>query len=368
FMRRFCGIMAVMAAVVIGGCGCAERGEEYDLTSGVTEMSEITISADMPETVSESETIGSEVRESVEKSETEFGDTFADLPEDTDADGGETLRIGDTVFDINEEEVFFYNVEGTVTDEDVKQLSRFPNLRRFGISFLDEKCQVTDLSPLKELETLESLFIDGTYEDMSFLAGMPRLKTLELNRFVWETLENVPEMPSVEEIRFDNVGMEDLSWIVNFTNLEKLSMGHSEIKSMEKVGEAVWLKELNMSMMCLGDDDFSFLGNLASLEVLRISTPSITAANAKNFSAVAKCTELKVLDAMIYFEDLEFCRGLKNLENITLYGCSGDTEYDLSPLADCRTLKSADLSFHYKAESLDFIRQSLTDCEITTLF
>ena len=232
----------------------------------------------------------------------------------------------------------------TLTQEETDQLGYMINLRSLRV---DVGPLVRDMSALTKLTELESLELMVDYGNeyvkppaIPVLAGweeFPKLRSLYINiPLVQEDINKLGERTDLTDLSFYLQGAEggvyyDLSPLSNLTSLRSLGISGTGyrwepayVQSLEPLKSLTGLKKLWLGFN--GYDDFSPLETLTELEELHIevgtdgTTPPDPAA-------------------------LEFLRNMTNLRELRVYGyASGETRYplDLSPLADLKNLKKAE--------------------------
>ncbi len=239
----------------------------------------------------------------------------------------------------------------TLTQEETDQLGYMINLRSLRV---DVGPLVRDMSALTKLTELESLELMVDYGNeyvkppaIPVLAGweeFPKLRSLYINiPLVQEDINKLGERTDLTDLSFYLQGAEggvyyDLSPLSNLTSLRSLGISDggngwepAYVQSLEPLKSLTGLKTLWLGFN--GYDDFSPLETLTELEELHImigtdgTTPPDPAV-------------------------LEFLENMTNLRELQVYGyASGETRYalDLSPLADLKNLKKAEF-YHITAD------------------
>ncbi|MGN0553599.1 MAG: hypothetical protein ACI4I1_09460 [Oscillospiraceae bacterium] len=271
----------------------------------------------------------------------------------------QTVTIAGRKYDANQESIYLY--ESDITNEDIQQLSHFNNLKILSIDLYSEKPDVTDLNPLSELMTVESLYINGTHTDLSFIEGMTNLNSLRLEHFFCETLENIPQNATVTTFDCCESKISDISWIANFSELNELNLAHFDCDDYSPIGKASKLKTLSMFIIESENTDVKFLENLTLLENFDFYPVNSTC----NFGAVSNCTNLEYLCVYADIDDLEFCNSLNKLREFSFYSAD-DREYDLSPLLNCTGLEKMSLYCTFREEDFNELKIALKNCEISS--
>ncbi len=185
---------------------------------------------------------------------------------------------------------------------------------------------ISDLSPLEKLTNLEELRLEVMpgLRDVSALAGLTNLKTLNL----WGT------------------GVSDVSALASLTNLERLFLSDT------------------------GVSDVSALAHLTNLETLRLNDTGVS-----DVSALARLTNLETLG--VSDTDVSDVSALARLTNLEMLGVGGTAVSDVSPLAGLTQLTylslgstavsdvSPLLGLNLTGRSYDSIGLRLTGCPLS---
>ncbi|MGN1135167.1 MAG: hypothetical protein ACI4SF_03005 [Oscillospiraceae bacterium] len=346
--KRLLSLFAAFAnSSVLSACQAADTEQETH-TSEVTEPT-----VEMSETVIASETAQTSflTEESTHTDET--------ATETSSTETVETVTIAGRKYDVNQESIYLY--ESDITNEDIHQLAHFNNLKKLSLDLYSKKPDVTDLSPLWELKTVENLYINGTYTDLSFIEGMTNLNSLTLEHFFCETLENVPQNATVTTFNCGESKISDISWIANFSELNELNLAHFDCDDYSPISIASKLKTLSMFIIESENTDVKFLENLTLLEYFDFYPVNSTC----NFDAVSNCTNLDYLCVYAGIEDLEFCNSLNKLREFSFYSAD-DRKYDISPLLNCTGLEKMSLFCNFSEEDFNELKSTLKNCEISS--
>lgn len=267
-----------------------------------------------------------------------------------------TVIIAGREYDINETAV--YLTGGVFTDDDLVELLKLKGLKELSVELEGDGCEITDLSIISRLKSLETLFIGGTYEDLSFIGDMPGLKKLELAGFVCDTVE-IPVTNNITTLVLTETKIQSLDWLSNMNALTELQLGsHFICNDYSGIGNIAGLEILHMDMLEEYETDLSFLTNLKGLKEFRYCMPHGTV----NFDCVSECTALEKIYIFDDIENFNFCDTLHSLREAVFYGT--DKEYDLTPVANCTELQKLELYCGYSESSMTEIKRALPDCEI----
>lgn len=231
-----------------------------------------------------------------------------------------SLRLGDNkevTYSINdgEEEVLYFE---EYYSEDMTDLNCFPGLKKLDLS--NSSC-ILSKGDFDSLENLEEI---GTQESPSILTSL---------------------IPHVEKIRSIKIGddlmIDSLEGIEEFTNLEELYIEAEGISSIEEVCS---LEQLKVLVIADGERIHNF-GPLAALKNLK--TLSITSSELKNIEFISEMKQLEdVTICKSYIKDIACLREHKNtLKQLTLIENYEVTDY--SVLDELTGLEEAAIEFTY---------------------
>lgn len=338
----------IMFAAVALACGLT--GCQADTDTGQVDTEQTTIQ----ETQQTTETTG-QTEQTVENAETSETETFSESLDNV----AETVIIAGHEYDINETDIFLW--EMPVTDDDLRALSSFKELKNLSIDLLADGCEITDLSMLSKLGSLETLCVNGTYEDFRFLDGMTELTSLSLMHFNCTTLKNIPSDTIITEINIDESKISSLDWIVNFLNLKKISFNHFDNIDVTPIGNLKNLESFSLTFSAANEIDFSFLQNLKKLKSFAFDP--FPSDNIYDLSALSKCIDLEYLSISGAYKSLQFCESLKNLKSFSIIS-DGDSIYDILPLVECTNLQEIKLYCNFDKAQYNRLENTLVDCII----
>ena len=334
--RRF---LALLAAVAVA-CGLVGCRADTDTGQGDTEQT-------IQETQQTTEITG-QTEQTVENAETSETETFSESLDNV----AETVIIAGHEYDINETDIFLW--EMPVIDDDLHALSRFKELKNLSIDLLADGCKITDLSILSQLKSLETLCINGTYEDFGFLENMTSLKDITISHFFCDTIKNVPFDNTVTVLKCYESEIQNLSWLSNMSILKELEFSHFACNDYSGIGNINNLEILHMNLLEKYDVDLSFLNSLKSLRDFKYCMVH----GSVNFNCVSECINLEKIYVFDYINDFNFCNSLSNLK-VAVFYASDDREYDLTPIANCVELEKLELYCNYSDDSISEIKDDL---------
>ncbi|MDX8347977.1 hypothetical protein SLH49_08260 [Cognatiyoonia sp. IB215446] len=275
------------------------------------------------------------------------------------------------------------------------------HLRELEISHTD----ISDLSPLGELPSLERLKINATeVADWSALSSLKSLRRLELS-FCGHMLVDVPNLPELTETKILNTHgkitlgslpklekaefqvLEDLAEVTKQSELAELSFQKIGNRTVDAFASLTNLRRLSgrlhgvvdlrplasqnslisLSLTAPEVSDIAPISELRRLETLELN--SLKVSDARSISGLSKLCSL-VLRFAAPLADLSFLSDMKelsrlvlcpaansdlhpvtelpNLEEFVLAGISPHT--DLSPLTDCGALRRLSVSTNDKVD------------------
>ena len=331
--------------VVVGLVGCQA---DTDTGQGDKEQT-------VQETQQATETTTGQTEQTVENVEMSKTETSAPKKDNL----AETVVIAGHGYDINETDIFLLGMP--VTDDDLKALLSFKELKNLSIDLLADGCEITDLSILSQLKSLETLYISGTYEDFGFLENMTSLKDITISHFFCDTIKNVPLDNTITVLKCYESEIQSLSWLSNMSMLRELEFSHFACNDYSGIGNINNLEILHMNLLEKYDVDLSFLNSLKSLRDFEYCMVH----GSVNFNCVSECINLEKIYVFDYINDFNFCNSLSNLK-VAVFYASDDREYDLTPIANCVGLEKLELYCNYSDDSLSVIKDALINCEIAS--
>lgn len=123
---------------------------------------------------------------------------------------------------------------------DISQLAACTKLRKLKLEFASS---YTGLESLKELQQLESLYLNDTIlAECSFLKELPGLKELSIDSGEDADLSLLSYLPNLKKLEFMDYEIIDVNALSGLTDLEELIASFASVESLE---ELVKLKKLN---------------------------------------------------------------------------------------------------------------------------
>jgi len=285
-----------------------------------------------------------------------------------------------------------YFGESPLTDSLFMCLKGLDNLEH--LSWGDTNVTLDDsaLFHLSELPRLRELFLEGSWsnvtdEGLKYLPRFKNLKKLWLGPNVSITdsgMINVAELKGLEDLTLTWKPRMVLRGIAGFTKLRHLRLIISNDISREELASLKYLKSLK-ELEFWGSEfpsgGLSFLPYLEKLEVLDLSYTNVTDADLRYLKGLVNLRDLNLSRTEITDAGLLYLEGLTNLERLDLSE-TAVTDSGLAPLSGLKKLKSLSLTWAkvsqaitHSAEDefqydiippgLDSLMKALPDCWIT---
>lgn len=315
--RKMLSGLLILSMVTMLFTGC---GKEEPVTNEVEENAQVE-----EQEVEEPEVIETEITE----------------VEEVESDTTEEAYPDDMVIEFKDEKLLAHirnqisKSEGDITYGDIKRISNV----RFSES------GYTDLSPLIYFTDLEGLIFEYC-DDISFVSTMPANHP----KFYYVSLyscENISSLSSITDIKELGVYQcnENLSFIENLTNLEKLTIQeNSFIKDVSFLSSCTKIEKLSIDL-CFYLEDISALSNLSNLEELTIIEYD---GNISDISCLTNLSNLKILHLNCkYVEDITALSNLTNLETLYITAYSPKTSVSWSGLTKLTTVTSSSFDIGY---------------------
>jgi len=161
------------------------------------------------------------------------------------------------------------------------------------------RTEVSDITPLARAEGLWR--IDGSHTHVSDLGVLTQL-------------------PWLFEISFDGCPIDAIPAPFEATYLHEVSLADTQVSDLSGLSGCAELKELDLSGCSqLKDMDWLASGCRETLEALNLSRSGL---DAEDVQWVAACHGLRSLGLDgIALESLELCKGMRNLEHLSVVGC-----------------------------------------------
>ena len=181
---------------------------------------------------------------------------------------------------------------------------------------LNRTVKLQSLATLSVSGGLESLQLQGSaVEDLSGLAGMAKLTTLDLQRSTAPRLFSAVPLPQVEKLLISNAKATDLSLLSQLPGLTWLDVENLPIASLDTIADCA-LVHLSLRG-CKAITDFAPLARMAGLTYLRLWEAQIS-----DLSPLSGLTALEYLDLdTTQISDIAPLRALAALKTLDIRRC-----------------------------------------------
>ena len=184
----------------------------------------------------------------------------------------------------------------------------------------------TDDDIITEADLLEITEIDLWFtNDLSDLANMPNLNSLYVELLGVDDISPLADLANLERLWLSDNNITDISPLANLTNLRLLTMSANNIKDVSPLSNLANLESLELD----GNNitDLSPLANLTKLETLWLSENNIT-----DISALSNLINLDML--RLWNNNITDISALSNLINLRELGLGHNNITDISALSN----------------------------------
>ena len=225
---------------------------------------------------------------------------------------------------------------------ELSDLTPLENLTNLRVLLIPDRSNIQDLSPLSQLTALEELSIMGSHHtegglisNLEPLAGLSHLRVLSLN--VGSTdLSPLRNLASLESVEISgDIYVDDLSVFSQLTNLKTLRLrGFREeacpTQTLEPFSGLTQLQELVIDLE--GVQSFSGIEHLTALREVELFLSGGTYTNLDPFAALENLQSLSLSRSsrQDFTLDIQALSGLENLQSLNLF--PSDEVLDWSPV------------------------------------
>ena len=137
----------------------------------------------------------------------------------------------------------------------LEPLKGLNNLRKLWLEGdFDGVSSIEDLTPIAQMTNLEELNIGKSLvKDISPIAGLVNLKKLELFGTQVKDISAISELTNLEFLDCSDTQIKDLSPISNLENLKALYLNHTPLKSLKGLGNLKNIEELSFIQAKIND-------------------------------------------------------------------------------------------------------------------
>ncbi|MCC0784518.1 cell wall-binding repeat-containing protein [Clostridioides sp. ES-S-0108-01] len=219
---------------------------------------------------------------------------------------------------------------------DLTYISDLKLLREMSV-IIDQTADISQLNTLKNLKYLTIFSNDESNAEIDLSNISMDLKCLKISRVNISNLDT-RNINGLEELQLYNTGAIDINEIKD-TSITKLSIvssndisNHIVLKNLDNLNNLPGLEELTLSNLKI--NNLEFLSNLTNLTVLNLSNNNIS--DISNISNLNNITELKLSNNNI--SSIESLKNLINLEKLDLSSNNIENVNSLSSLNNLRNL------------------------------
>ena len=247
---------------------------------------------------------------------------------------------------------FYYNSTEKIIDcNDLKELVNLEEIRLSAESYLNLE-SITNLPNVKKLNLYSYWSSDNnTTIDCEMIKNMYSLQELTLSAY---SIENIDSLSSLTNLTTINLSPSynnkiDCDKLKNIPNLEKITLT-SDAENMDKLGEITTLKELSINNY-YGIEEVSWIKNLTNLEKLNIS------GRLNNISDyLSNLKKLKELYISNYSTETKLSfEGMDSLENLTI-SMDNNQKIDFVNMDNLENLKSLNI-WGYNPENVENVNK-----------
>lgn len=217
------------------------------------------------------------------------------------------------------------DVKQLVSLESLKQLSLVDNISSDSI-FVEEAVRVVDYTAISRMTALESLYIrSDILKEISFLSGLPRLTSLELEDTVIISLEPLKSIQGLQCLHLSgNDRLKDYSPVSELSGLQDLQIYKQTSDPDPDISTLKELKKLEIS----GFMSVSSLSGLTNLQELSIHDCNVEGAQAlSTLTGVERLTFYSVWESYGRLRNLDFLDGMTGLKYMDFCDDSEDEEW-----------------------------------------
>ena len=198
----------------------------------------------------------------------------------------------------------------------ISPLSFFPQLDLLAVQIMGNRNSPLDLSPLSSLSQCKTLEIDGYYEqgveNVSVLSGMPQIETLTLHQIInLKDLQFAQNMPKLKSLYLENLPILSLEGLRDLQSLNSLYLDCSDLTNTDALASLSSLQKLGFGYH---NYDIPDLHGLSALEEAEIYTVDL-----KSISNMPSIKSLIIHNQSGEY-DADSLRGMNALSELTIIG------------------------------------------------
>ncbi|ALC85227.1 hypothetical protein AM499_04890 [Bacillus sp. FJAT-22090] len=240
---------------------------------------------------------------------------------------------------------------GSVTTfKGMEKLAGLP-IKQLAIQNTHESGRPTDLTPLSEIKSLESLQLTGTYaNDFSPLGALPNLRELAINSTNNQPLLTISLVKNLQKLHLSGKQVTSLTGIERMQQLKALAINDVSIPDYSELTKAPQLTDLSMLL----NGSSSFLQSLPNLESISlfnyIDKPLVIQGD-----DLKKATKLKYLRlSSIEVVNYDFLNVMPRLEELEISYSLKDTSTLFNAINEpLLHLRNIDISHNHQLSAIE---------------
>ncbi len=215
--------------------------------------------------------------------------------------------------------------EGEVTQEDVLRIAQLKNLKRLDMVITESEIDLSYLSNLTQLEELSIYFVRGTnHADLSFIKELDNLTSIFIDRSDGNCdLSLFEDMRELRELYVKYLTDVDLQYLSNCRKLKEIEITGEHIRNIDGLSNLSQLESLYLSDDYRYEDDkdrmsleLEALSDLSQLKALYLVRVSV--------NDVSPLSNLRNLEFIILvntgIKDIKPLSNLERLKNFEIFG------------------------------------------------
>ncbi len=214
---------------------------------------------------------------------------------------------------------------------DFSPLEKLPQLTSLSLN----GSAVWNVAPLANLTQLKALSLRETAIDLSFLASLTQLDTLDLSSTGVSDVSPLASLTQLETLDLSSTGVSDVSPLASLTQLQTLNLGSTGVSDVSPLASLTQLETLDLSST--GVSDVSPLASLTQLQTLDLRSTGVS-----DVSPLASLTQLQTLN--LRSTGVSDVVPLANLTQLEKLEINNTGVVDVVPLANLTQLKALNLA------------------------
>ncbi len=260
----------------------------------------------------------------------------------------ESNKFGDSIVEVKS---LIINEDDPLYEIDLNGIQCFPYINKLELTGKSIK----DISPLINLERVETLTIDNTkIFKLEPLKNMTKLKSLTINNTnTLQRLDGIENFKRLSEINLVNNGLIEVEELADLENLETININKNEVETIDALSNLPKLKTLSVENNKISFNNVNEIDGFDALENLFAATNNIC-----KTEALGTLEKLKILDisnnnltnmnaeasCMSTVADFTFIENISGLETFFAKDNGIDSLATITSDLDLGNLKILDLS------------------------